>query len=380
MKNRSGAAGRSGPRVLAASAWNALRANGRSLLGVTPAPRALCVYVTTACNLRCRTCGIWEATPGAAGPELTLPELEAILADPLFAALDTMNLNGGEPNLRPDLPDIAGLLLRRARPLRSLSLNSNGIPTSTTVRNATRLTALCSRRGVPFSLSISLHARGPLFDELAGVAGAWAQVEATLAELAALSREGGFMLTANCVISAHNLHVLEDMREWSRATGIPVNFVLAEARERFHNRESGGRFLLRPEQRAEAGRFFRRLSRDEPRLRHHRLRYRVLADMLERGAPRRLACHYRLGGAILGSRGELFYCKASRAIGNCRERPAREIYFDPLALRYRRQELIAETCRRCPPNTLNRIELEKDLLRFLAFAAGAALHPSHGRP
>jgi sulfatase maturation enzyme AslB (radical SAM superfamily) len=89
--------------------------------------------------------------------------------------------------------------------------------------------------------------------------------------------------------------------------------------------------------------------------------------MLEWGRPRRLSCHYRMGGVILGSRGELYYCKFSREIGNCRRQPAGQIYFNSDQLQYRKKKLLAATCPQCPPNTFNRIELEKDLFRYLAF-------------
>ncbi len=359
--------GRRGTGSLFGSAWNAVQANMESLLGIVPAPRALCFYVTYACNLRCRTCGIWREGPGSRGAELSLPEIAEILSDPLFARLKYVNINGGEPLLRPDLPEIAELILERFPRLRALSLNSNGIPAARCVSRVAAISHGCRQRRVPFSVSISLHARGPAFDEIAGRSGAWDEVHSALEQLQDLQKSCDFFLSINCVMSALNADGLEDLAAWSRERNIPANFVLAEVRERFHNREMEEDFSLRPEQKPVVIRFLRRLSREEPFLRHHRLRYHVLADMLEYGRPRRLACHYRMGGAILGSRGEFFYCKFSREIGSCREQSARRIYYGREALRYRERELLAGVCPQCPPNTLNRIELEKDALRYLSF-------------
>jgi MoaA/NifB/PqqE/SkfB family radical SAM enzyme len=366
--SRRGRSGRRNPDSLIRSAWNAVRANGESLLGIVPAPRALCFYVTYKCNLRCRTCGIWKHDSEGQGPELALEEMSAILADPLFAHLEYVNINGGEPHLRPDLPEIADLILERLPGLKSLSLNSNGIPAARSVAQVSAVSGRCRRHGVSFSVSISLHAPGPAFDQIAGLPGAWDEVQSTLDQLQRLQKAQGFYLSVNCVLSALNAHLAEDLAAWSRANGIPANFVLAEVRERFHNKEMGVSFSLRQDQKPGVIRFFRRLSREEPALRHHRLRYRVLADMLETGSLRRLSCHYRMGGAILGSRGELYYCKFSREIGNCRQRPARQIYFGCDQLLYRKKELLAATCPHCPPNTFNRIELEKDIFRYLAFS------------
>lgn len=380
MMSRRGRPGRRHPDSLIRSAWNAVRANGESLLGIVPAPRALCFYVTYKCNLRCRTCGIWSRAGASEDQELTPAEISAILADPLFARLEYVNVNGGEPLLRPDLPEVADLILERLPGLKSLSLNSNGIPAARCVAQVSAVADRCRRRRTPFSVSISLHAPGAAFDEIAGLPGAWEEVQSALDQLQRLQKTSGFYLSINCVLSALNAHLAEDMAAWSRARDIPANFVVAEVRERFHNQEMGESFSLRPDQKPGVIRFFRRLSREEPALRHHRLRYRVLADMLETGGPRRLSCHYRMGGAILGSRGELFYCKFSREIGNCRQRPARQVYFDRDQLLYRKKELLAATCPYCPPNTFNRIELEKDIFRYLAFSLRPKNRPrrSHG--
>ena len=89
--------------------------------------------------------------------------------------------------------------------------------------------------------------------------------------------------------------------------------------------------------------------------------------MIERDGDRRLACHYFLGGVILGSDGLLYYCKKSLPIGDCRERAANDIYFDEKNLAYRLQGLGNSTCRSCPPNTFNQMEIEKDLPKVLRY-------------
>lgn len=367
--NRPEIPGRRNPDSSIRSVWNAIRSNGESILGIVPRPRALCFYVTYKCNLRCRTCGIWKHVPESNGQELSLSEMSAILADPLFARLEYVNINGGEPHLRPDLPQIADLILERFSGLKSLSLNSNGIPAARSISQVAAISSRCRQRRIPFSVSISLHAPGPFFDEIAGLPGAWDEVQSTLEQLQQLQKRLPFYLSINCVISALNAPLIEEMAAWSRAKNIPANFVLAEVRERFYNREMENNFSLADDQKPAVIRFFRRLSREEPALRHHRLRYRVLADMLEFGSPRRLSCHYRMGGAILGSRAELYYCKFSREIGNCRQRSAAQIYFDSEPMLYRKRELLAGICPHCPPNTFNRLEAEKDCLRYLQFLA-----------
>lgn len=346
--------------------WNFFR---HQLLrgAVRPAlPRAVCAYVTYRCNLRCRICGIWKRDARKEA-ELSLAEWDRLLSDPLFSRLEVININGGEPNLRDDLPELARLFAGKFPRLRALSLNSNGLPAGRMAENARLISEICRRRKIRFSISVSLHRIGPAYDGIAGVGDAFAKVRESLSELKRLREEGGFYLGINCVITGLNVPGMEEVREWGAGEGMPVNFTLGEVRARFNNPGLAAAVELNGVQRKAVVEFFRRLGRERSPSNHHALRYRELSEMLERNVPRRLACHYAMGGVIVGEEGSLFYCKDSRPIGNCRERSALAIYYDPANLDYRSRELLGGKCRRCPPNTFNRMELEKDLVRYLWF-------------
>lgn len=354
------------PATLLRCGWNYLRRNGEAVVHAVPLPRALCLYVTRRCNLRCLTCGIWRETPT---PEPPVDETLRILGDPLFRHLETINLNGGEPNLHPDLPGLTARLLDMFPRLKSLSLNSNGMPAGRTLAHAAAVAGLCRARRIPFSISISMHHHSPdEIDRICGVPGAGTEVQEGLLALRAARERHGYFLSTNCVISAANADALPAVRAWNRERGIPVNFVLAEVRERFGNAGTAADFRLdEPGKRAVVA-FLRSLAAGERELRHHRLRYHELAEMLEHGRKRRLSCHYRMGGVILDAGGEVFYCKQSRAIGNGRHAPPRSLYYDPENLAYRRRELLGTICPECPPNTFNRLEVEKDLHHLLLFS------------
>ncbi len=71
--------------------------------------------------------------------------------------------------------------------------------------------------------------------------------------------------------------------------------------------------------------------------------------------------------SLFGSDGEVYYCKNSPSVGNARNRSAEEIYFDPGNLALRAKSLLRETCPACPPNTMIKMEAEKDLWKLLGF-------------
>jgi len=333
--------------------------------GAPPPPRAMCFYVTYACNMRCRICGIWRSQPP--GPDLTPEETVRALADPLFSRLEFVNLNGGEPNLRADLVEIAAVVVGRLPRLETLTVNTNGLPEPRMLENAVRIARLCRGRGVHFAVSVSLHAPDGRFDEIAGVPGSFDRVSRSIAGLRALRDKEAFFLSVNCVISRMNLDHLPAMVAWSRRESVPVHFTLGEVRDRFHNESLAANVRLGPEETRRLVIFLEGQARNSGPLDHHAFRYHQLAGMVGRGERRRTSCHYALGGLILGQEGSLYYCKSSRAIGNCRERSAAAIYYDPRNLAYRREELFAKACAGCPPNTFNRIELEKDLPRYLRY-------------
>ena len=330
-------------------------------------PLAMCLYVTYRCNMRCQMCGIWSLPEDEKGGEWSVAELDRMLQDPLLSRLEFVNINGGEPNLRTDLTEITDLLLTRLPRLRNLTLNTNGLPTERCIDNCRRILALCQKRKVRFGVSVSLHRIGAGFDEIAGIPDAYRKVKATLDGLKALRGERGFYLSTNCVLTPVNIGEAEDMLQWGTDEGIPVNFTVAETRERFNNLGSADAITFsEAEDRRRLVAFLRRLGRQKRLLGHHAIRYRELAEMLENGRPRTLACHYALAGLILGWDGTIYYCKKSDSIGNIRERPGREIYFGRTSLAYRHEAIVQQSCPNCLPNTFNSIELQKDLAKLVA--------------
>lgn len=328
-------------------------------------PRAVCLFVTYRCNLRCRMCGIWKQNPKVHGEEQSLEEIGRLLYDPLFRKLEYININGGEPNLRKDLGQIGEMIVRNILGLKALSINTTGIPLDRTVANAKTIASACLARNVRFSVSLSLHDVGYAYDQIAGVEGTYDKVMHTIKAMQEIKEQFGIYLSVNCVITRLNVNHLDRIFEWSRETQVPINFVLGEIRERFHNLEMERDTLVGEEQREDLAAFLRRLAGRKDIFFQHTLRYHSLANMLELGCKRDLACYYALGGVVIGADGALSYCPHSKEIGNGKERSAQEIYFDPSNLRYRRETLQDDKCFSCPSYNFNQMEVERDLWKVV---------------
>ncbi|MEJ2210234.1 MAG: hypothetical protein P8129_14540 [Anaerolineae bacterium] len=189
----------------------------------------------------------------------------------------------------------------------------------------------------------------------------------SLAGLRDTAAGAGHHLSLHCVITAANVSHLPALRRWSQEQGLPISFALGEVRDRFLNLEKASEVRIGADQVEPLIRFLREMSDERALLNPSAYRYHHLADMLELGRERTMACHYALGGVILGSQGELYYCPHSRCLGECRTQAAYDVYYGSQNLGYRKAQLRQSECLRCPPYTFNRLEFAKDLLKYLKF-------------
>ena len=84
------------------------------------------VSVIDRCNFRCTYCMPAEGLPWLDREEvLTAPEIERLVRILVGSGIREVKLTGGEPTVRPDLPDVVGRL-RAIDPALELSLTTNG--------------------------------------------------------------------------------------------------------------------------------------------------------------------------------------------------------------------------------------------------------------
>src|SRR3989344_921381 len=98
-------------------------------------PLYLIFFVTSRCNLRCEHCFFWREL-NQAKKELSLEEIDKVTKnmDPLLL----LRMTGGEPFLRTDLPEIAGLFYKNAG-MRNLGINTAGFFTKRIVESVKKI-------------------------------------------------------------------------------------------------------------------------------------------------------------------------------------------------------------------------------------------------
>jgi MoaA/NifB/PqqE/SkfB family radical SAM enzyme len=319
---------------------------------------------THRCNARCVMCGIWKET-GTREHELSPEALGEILADGWFSKLEFVGINGGEPFVREDLPELCRVVLRQCSKIKRISLTTNGLLTRRIRDDLPEIADATHAAGALFDVAVSVHGMGETLDSIYGVDDAFAKIERTLDVLERFRDDGRLSFSMNCVLLAENLSEVEKLRLWAADRGIHLSFVIGEKRVRFRTEGLEGAFVS-GEDRREMIDFLRAVAEDPSQSAVSAGKYREIVAMLVEGKTRTLSCHYAMGGLLLGHDGTLYYCPHSDAIGSCLDRRPEEIYNDPKNLSYRCNILFRAECLHCPPYTRTRWEIEKDLPQMLA--------------
>lgn len=193
--------------------WTALR----NRQGATQGPRFLTYIVTFTCNARCVMCDSWKKP---SPDDLSLPEIERIFRQ--LPAMDFVRLSGGEPFVRPDLPEIAGLVEQHLRPL-CLHITSNGFLTERIVRYCETRT-----KRTPLRLLISIDGMADKHNAVRGRDTAWSSATATLKALAGRRHELNLILSVNqTIVDAGGMEDYQRLREFLKPLGIRNNVVMA---------------------------------------------------------------------------------------------------------------------------------------------------------
>ncbi|MBF0272796.1 MAG: radical SAM protein [Magnetococcales bacterium] len=138
----------------------------RSNLDRPRTPYKLTFVVTRRCNSRCLHCDIWNQSEPP--DPLGLAEIETFFKK--YPGFHWIDLTGGEPFLRPDLPALTAMALRHSPRLYHLHLPTNAVSPALTIQRIQDILALD-----PPLLTITLSLDGPpeQHDTLRGVPGNW---------------------------------------------------------------------------------------------------------------------------------------------------------------------------------------------------------------
>jgi MoaA/NifB/PqqE/SkfB family radical SAM enzyme len=188
-------------------------------------PVNITVSVSYRCNSRCKTCNVWLLP----NDDLKLDEWDRV-----FASLgDTpywFTFSGGEPTLRPDLPDMVESAYRHCRP-GIINIPTNGILDRVIPGRIERVLQAAPESEV--IINLSLDAFGAKHDEIRGVPNNWGRAMSTYRQLKDLkSMYKNLTLGIHTVISNYNVDTFEELCGFVQRELKPDSYITEIAEER----------------------------------------------------------------------------------------------------------------------------------------------------
>ena len=309
-------------------------------------PTVLIYNCTWVCDAKCTMCSNWKF--GDRKSDMTLAQLEPVLADPFWGAVENLNISGGEPTTRNDLPDMVEVFQRHLPRLRKIGINTTGLTPHRAIPMLTRIVEFCASKDILISIRVSLDGIGDIHNQVRAVKGGFDKACKTIDAMQALAaKRDNFQFGLAATIFATNMEDAENILAWARTKNLDLVFnMLRFTDAMLHNKELEEQIGFRQREEAFMRKFFLDRVQEESVLSGQSFMYLHYADMIANGYHRTMPCPFQSQGLLLNPYGDLHYCENSEKIGNVLDDSAESLYFNVknLAHRERLKNDICPTC------------------------------------
>src|SRR5262249_29969815 len=127
-------------------------------------PTVLIYNCTWVCDARCEMCNNWKW--GNRKEDLTLDQIDRIMDDDVWPAVENLTISVGEPTTRNDLPDLVEMFVGRLPRLRKVGINTTGLTPQRGIPMLTRIVEFLAARNIPISIRVSLDGIGDVHDQV----------------------------------------------------------------------------------------------------------------------------------------------------------------------------------------------------------------------
>jgi MoaA/NifB/PqqE/SkfB family radical SAM enzyme len=309
-------------------------------------PTVLIYNCTWVCDARCEMCSNWKH--GDRKSDMTLDRLEPVFEHDFWGAVENLNISGGEPTTRNDLPEMVEMFHRRLPRMRKIGINTTGLTPHRAIPMLTRIVEFCSEQGLPVSIRVSLDGIGDIHNQVRNVKRGFDKACQTIEAMQALAaKHDNFQFGIASTIFATNLEDAENILAWARSKKLDIVFnMLRFTDNMLNNKELEEKIGFRAREEEFMRRFFLDRVTEESVLSGQSFMYLHYADMIANGYHRTMPCPFQRQGLLLNPEGDLFYCENSAKLGNVLETPAERLYFGESNLAHR-EELKEKVCSTC---------------------------------
>ncbi len=309
-------------------------------------PTVLIYNCTWVCDARCEMCNNWKH--GDRKSDMTLAQLEPAMAHPFWGAIENLNISGGEPTTRNDLPEMVELFQRHLPRMRKIGINTTGLTPHRAIPMLTRIVKFCADHNLLVSVRVSLDGVGDIHDQVRHVKNGFEKAQETIEAMQALAAESpNFQFGIASTIFSKNLEDGKNILDWARTKKLDVVFnMLRFTDAMLNNKELQTTIGFGEREEAFMRNFFLDRVQEESVLSGQAFMYLHYADMIANGYKRTMPCPFRSQGLLLNPYGDLYYCENSKALGNVLETPADQLYFGKENLAHR-EEIKTNICPTC---------------------------------
>jgi MoaA/NifB/PqqE/SkfB family radical SAM enzyme len=309
-------------------------------------PTVLIYNCTWVCDARCTMCHNWKF--GDRKSDMTLEQLEPVMAKPFWGAVENLNISGGEPTTRNDLPEMVELFHRHLPRLRKIGINTTGLTPHRAIPMLTRIVEFCATRGTLISIRVSLDGIGDIHNQVRDVKNGFNKACKTIEAMQALAdRHDNFQFGIAATIFGTNMEDAENILAWARTKNLDVVFnMLRFTDAMLHNKDLQETIGFKEREEAFMRKFFLERVQEESILSGQAFMYLHYADMIANGYQRTMPCPFQSQGLLLNPNGDLHYCENSEKLGNVLDDAASELYYKAESLAHREylKDKVCPTC------------------------------------
>lgn len=309
-------------------------------------PTVFIYNCTWVCDAKCEMCNNWKW--GNRKEDLTLEQMDRVMDSSFWNEVENLNISGGEPTTRLDLPELVEMFQRRLPRMRKIGINTTGLTPKRAIPMLTRIVDFCGEHNLLISIRVSIDGVGDMHDQVRNVKRGFDKASETIAAMQALAaRSPHFQFGVASTIFATNLDDAKNIHAWARSKNLDIVFnMLRFTDNMLHNRELEGQIGFKTREEDFMRQFFLDRVAEESILSGQSFMYLHYADMIANGYHRTMPCPFQRQGLLLNPNGDLFYCENSAKLGNALETPAGELYFGEEQLAGR-ETLKKDTCPTC---------------------------------
>jgi MoaA/NifB/PqqE/SkfB family radical SAM enzyme len=309
-------------------------------------PTVLIYNCTWVCDARCTMCNNWKW--GDRKSDMTLAQLEPVMNHPFWGAVENLNISGGEPTTRNDLPDMVEMFQRHLPRMRKIGINTTGLTPHRAIPMLTRIVEFCAKNDILISIRVSLDGIGDVHNQVRDVKRGFEKASQTIEAMQALSKvHDNFQFGIASTIFATNMEDAENILAWARTKGLDIVFnMLRFTDAMLHNKQLEEKIGFREREETFMRKFFLDRVQEESVLSGQAFMYLHYADMIANGYQRTMPCPFQSQGLLLNPNGDLHYCENSEKLGNVLDDSAESLYFKAENLMHR-QHLKDKVCPTC---------------------------------